>query len=286
MHNLKDTLKLLRFPFSIFLLPISLFSFYFIQPEITFQLILLLFIWHILVFPSSNGYNSYHDDDDGPIGGIANPPKPTKQLLYIATLLDLSAVLLSFIISPSFALFVFIYIVISRLYSNRKVRLKKYPIIGFLVVFIFQGAWVFCANIVALSPHYDWSSRETIYAAIACSFLIGTMYPITQIYQHEADKADGVQTLSILLGKRGTFLFSGLIFGSAAVFLYLTFNERHFLNNFWLFNVIMLPATLFFLFWAIKSFKKEENVNFKNTMIMLVTSSLLTNIYFIILLIK
>ena len=286
MSQLNNTIKLLRFPFSIFLLPVSLFSFYFIDVTFSLQFILLLCIWHVLVFPSSNGYNSYHDDDDGPIGGIASPPKPTKQLLHIAYAMDLGAIVLSYFAQPVFAFFVFIYIAISRLYSNRKIRLKKYPVIGFLVVFIFQGAWVFCANIVALAPQLNWSTTPIIYAAISCSFLIGTMYPITQIYQHEADKNDDVKTLSIVLGKRGTFLFSGLIFGCATLCLYLTFNQMNVLNNFWLFHVTMFPATLFFLVWAIRSFKNEKHVNFKNTMIMLTTSSLLTNLYFFILLLN
>jgi hypothetical protein len=33
-----DTIKLLRFPFSVFLLPISIFSFFYIQPELNYQL--------------------------------------------------------------------------------------------------------------------------------------------------------------------------------------------------------------------------------------------------------
>src|ERR1035437_259181 len=138
MHNIQNTIKLLRFPFSAFLLPISLFSFYYIHPEINYQLFLVLVIWHILVFPSSNGYNSYNDRDEGPIGGLASPPKPTKLLLYVSTIFDGTAILLSLLINNYFAIFVFIYIVSSRLYSNRNIRLKKYPIIGFLVVFFFQ----------------------------------------------------------------------------------------------------------------------------------------------------
>src|ERR1043166_3871233 len=131
MTNFNNTIKLLRFPFSIFLLPISLFSLFFIQPELNYHLLLVLVIWHLLVFPSCNGYNSYHDKDEGPIGGLASPPKPTKQLLYFANAMDVTAILLSFLVNAVFALFVVVFIIASRLYSNRQVRLKKFPIIGF-----------------------------------------------------------------------------------------------------------------------------------------------------------
>ena len=281
-----NTIKLLRFPFSVFLLPVSLFSFYYIHPEFNYQLILVLAIWHLLIFPASNGYNSYNDRDEGSIGGLASPPKPTRSLLQVANLFDMTAILLSSLVNMSFTFFVVLYILASRLYSKREIRLKQYPIIGFLIVFIFQGLWVFCANIFALSSTALFSNTSVIYSAIASSFFIGTIYPITQIYQHDADRKDGVTTLSMILGKRMTFVFSGIMFSMATLFIYYSFSSQNLINNFWLFNVIMLPATLFFINWATKSFKSIRHINFRNTMIMLVLSSLLNNIFFILILIK
>ena len=284
--KIKNTIKLLRFPFSIFLLPISLFSFYYIHPEINFQLFLVLIIWHVLVFPSSNGYNSYHDQDDGPIGGLTSPPKPTKLLLHVSNCMDGAAILLSLLVNYYFAIFVAVYIIASRLYSNRMIRLKKFPIAGFLVVFFFQGAWVFCANIFALSSSALFLDRSVVFSAIASSFFIGTVYPLTQIYQHETDSKDGVRTLSMMLGKMGTFIFSALMFSMVTLFIYFSFHGDSAINNFWLFNIIMLPSTVYFLIWAIRSFKNAAHINFKNTMTMLVLSSLLNNVFFLILLIK
>lgn len=284
MNQINNTIKLLRFPFSAFLLPISLFSFFYIQPEINYQLFLVLFIWHILVFPSSNGYNSYNDQDEGPIGGLASPPKPTKQLLHVANAFDVTAIGLSLLVNIPFTVFVTIYIIGSRLYSKRNIRLKKFPIISFLSVFIFQGAWVFYANIFALSS-ITFFSYKVMASAIACSFFIGTVYPITQIYQHDADRQDGVKTLSMLLGKKATFFFSGLMFSLANLFIYISFDTPHYINNFWLFNIIMFPATLYFLYWSVRSFKNNNHINFRNAMTMLVLSSFLNNLYFILLLI-
>ena len=282
MSEFRNTLILLRFPFSLFLLPTSLFSFYFIDPEANLTLLLVILIWHLLVFPSSNGYNSYHDQDDSPIGGLANPPKVSKTLLKAANFLDGLAIFLSYLINPAFALFVTIYIIFSRLYSNRKIRLKKFPLSGFLVVFFFQGAWVFIANFIAFNKLNLLFAPPVQYAALASSFLVGTMYPLTQIYQHEDDEKDQVKTMSMVLGKRGTFMFSGSLFSCAVLMLYLTFSEKGELHHFWLFNIIMAPVTLFFLYWSAKSFKNEKFVNFKNTMIMLIGSSVLNSIYFLL----
>lgn len=281
-----DTIKLLRFPFSICLLPISLFSFFYIRPDWNYQTILVLAIWHLLVFPASNGYNSYNDRDQGSIGGLAKPPQPTHRLLQVVNLLDTSSILLAFFVNGTFAIFVAAYILASRLYSSRTIRLKQFPVLGFLTVFIFQGAWIFCANIYALSSGALFSNPSVIASAIASSFFIGTIYPITQIYQHDSDRMDGINTLSMVLGKRGTFVFSGSMFLMATLFIYFSFSSPYLISNFWLFNLLMLPATLFFINWAIKSFKSRRHINFANTMIMLVLSSVLNNIYFILLLLK
>ncbi len=284
-NNIRNTIKLLRLPFSIFLLPISLFSFYYIHPEFDFKFILLLIIWHFLVFPASNAYNSYHDRDEGPIGALKTPPKPTEQLLKIANVMDGLAVVLSMLINLSFTLFVISFISVSRMYSNRQIRLKKYPISSFLIVCLCQGTGVFCANIIGLSEPLLFENSSVLYSAISCFFFIGTIYPLTQIYQHESDTKDGVRTISILLGKKGTFTFSGIMFFLATLFIYLSFQKDQ-ISNFYLFVLIMLPATIYFIIWAIRSFKNSVHINFKNTMIMLILSSLLNNLYFIILLIK
>ena len=286
MSQFSDTFKLLRFPFSVFLLPVSLFAFYFIQPDLSFRLILIVFIWHIFVFPASNGYNSYNDRDFGPIGGLATPPQPTKNLIYTVNIMDVSSILLSLFVNYYFAFFVTVYIVISRLYSNRTIRLKKYPVVGFLVVFIFQGAWVFSADLIAFSSLHLLLNKSVLFSAIATSFFIGTIYPLTQIYQHNADRNDGVTTLSMVLGVKGTFIFSALLFSIATLFIYLSFSMPNEINNFWLFSLIMLPSTIYFLSWAFKSFKNVTHVNFRNTMIMLILSSFLNNLFFIILLLK
>jgi 1,4-dihydroxy-2-naphthoate octaprenyltransferase len=286
LPELKNTLKLLRFPFSLFLLPVSLFSLFYIHPALDHKLILVFVIWHVLVFPASNGYNSYNDKDEGPIGGLASPPKVTPQLLHSVNTMDIAAILLSFFVNVYFVFFVALYILASRSYSSKSIRLKKYPLGGFFVVFIFQGAWIFCANILALSHHHLFSERAVILSTLASSFLVGTIYPITQIYQHEADKKDGVTTLSMVLGHRGTFIFSIAMYGIAMALIYFSFDHLHLPDNFWLFNLVMLPSTFFFLMWAVRSFRNTVHINFKNTMIMLVLSSMLNNLFFFILLFK
>jgi 1,4-dihydroxy-2-naphthoate polyprenyltransferase len=283
MQEFRNTIQLLRFPFSLFLLPVSLFSLFYIPSPDPFQLFFVLVIWHFLVFPASNGYNSYNDKDEGPIGGLARPPKPGRQLLVICNMMDLSAIGLSFFVNNYFVFFVFAYIVASRLYSYRKIRLKQFPFTAFFVVFFFQGAWVFAGNIFALSSAELFTNPPVVFSCIASSFFIGTVYPLTQIYQHEADGKDGVKTLSMLLGIKGTFIFSGSMFALATLLVYFSFEKT---GNFLLFNLVMFPSAIYFIYWAYRSFKNKAHINFKNTMIMLGLSSLSNNLCFLLLLLN
>jgi 1,4-dihydroxy-2-naphthoate octaprenyltransferase len=104
---------------------------------------LIFIILHLLVYPASNGYNSYMDRDTSPIGGLEKPLQPTRQLFIVTVCMDVAAILLGLLVSWIFSLGIFLYILASRAYSYRKIRLKKFPIIGYLTVIIFQGAVTF-----------------------------------------------------------------------------------------------------------------------------------------------
>ena len=78
----RSTLLHLRIPFSLFLLPIFLFALS-ISNNLFFENVLLIFfIIHFLIYPASNGYNSYFDKDEGSIGALKNPPNVTQELYY------------------------------------------------------------------------------------------------------------------------------------------------------------------------------------------------------------
>src|SRR5690554_3264405 len=132
----KDTIRHMRFRFSFFLLPVFLFALSQTLLVNWKNAVLSFIILHFLVFPSSNGYNSYEDRDEGSIGGLKHPPRVNRNLYRVTLLFDLIALLLALFISAFFSFLVLVFIIMSRMYSYRGIRLKKYPVTGFLVVFI------------------------------------------------------------------------------------------------------------------------------------------------------
>lgn len=279
----RDTIKLLRFPFSAFLMPIYWLALSIADYVSAWKAGLIFLILHGLVYPASNGYNSYVDKDDGSIGLLKNPPKPTEKLFYISLFMDLAALLLSLLLSLRFFAIVLIYVLISRAYSSSKIRIKKYPYLSFLMVFFFQGAFIFAAVFMEVSGNMlsEIFYLCRIYGAIAASLLIGSAYPLTQIYQHREDLERGDRTLSSVLGYAGTFLFSGILFISANLALYQLFRCSEHKHSFLLTQVFLFPSALYFVYWMIRVVRNHAFADYRHAMYMNILGSLCLNACFI-----
>lgn len=279
-----STLRLLRFPFSLFLMPVYWFALSQVTERDWPRAILLFVILHLLVYPASNGYNSYMDRDTTPIGGLEHPPQPTHRLFWVTVVMDLTALVLGAILGAYVLAGLAVYILASRAYSYRGIRLKKYPFIGWLTVTVCQGALIFF--VVYQGSHYPQAGaaglNAPLEAMVASSLLLGGFYPLTQIYQHEADRKDGVRTISMVLGLRGSFIFAGVLYGLAFLllfhYLYLSYLE---LKEFYILATCMLPVIVYFFVWAIRVWRDPSKANFANTMRMNLLASACTNAGFI-----
>jgi len=284
----RSTVKHLRLPFSFFLMPVFLFALSQANNINWLTVAIAFVILHLFIFPSSNGYNSYQDRDENSIGGLKYPPKVTKNLFYVTLILDVLGVLCGLFVSVYFSLFVLIFILMSRAYSYRNVRLKKYPVIGFLTVFVFQGAFVYlmASSAIIKFSIEDFFTLNNVICMSVASLFMGSVYPLTQIYQHEADKKDGVISISYKLGYVGTFVFSAILFSIATVFLFYYFNMKHQQIALVLFLFIMLPVITKLSIWFNKVRKDSANANFENTMIMNLLTSTCMNLYFLLLILN
>ena len=270
----------LRLPFSLLLLPVYLFAFSSTSNINNSHALVVFIILHLLVYPASNAYNSYFDKDEGSIALIKNPPKVDKSLYITAITLEWFAVLLSFLVNWPFALGVIIYNLLSKAYSHPSIRLKKYPVISFLVVFIFQGGFIYLLCFYAFADVFLGFTAGAFLAAIICSCLIGASYPLTQVYQHEEDFKRGDKTLSLLLGIKGSFLFSGIIFFIGLSLMFLYWFRQNQLLNFYVFAALSLPILVYFIWWFNQILKDKANANFKNAMRMTLISGVVMLVYF------
>lgn len=207
-------------------------------------------IIHLLIYPASNGYNSYMDRDEQSIGGLEKPPMPTIALFYVTLALDVIALSCAFLfVNRGFALCLLLCVLASRAYSARQIRLKKNAILSFLLVASLQGAFTFYMSYLGISNAVLDINATTVWVLAACTFQIAGVYPMTQIYQHQQDLADGVTTISYKLGYRGTFIFSALMFGLCNVCYFMYFNKINQINSFYIIQLFFIPIVSFFVYW-------------------------------------
>ena len=280
----KSTLLHLRIPFSIFLMPVFLFALSIsVQPDLL-NIVLVFVILHMFIYPASNGYNSYFDEDKESIGGLEKPPPITKDLYYVSLLFDLTGIALALIISWQFAFMLFIYGVVSKAYSHRITRLKKYPWFSWLIIGIFQGFFTLWMAMMGLSGSgFEVIEQKTVWVSgVLSSIILLGSYPMTQVYQHNEDVKRGDITLSYLLGIRGTFLFSSTVFLIATVCFYFYFRGLFEEFVFFAFMAFMIPIFIFFNWWFVQVTRNRDKANFINAMRMNIISSICLSAFFIL----
>lgn len=264
----RATLLHLRFPFSYYLLPVYLFT---VSQADTIDATgawISLVCLHLLLYPASNGYNSYFDKDEQSIGGLKVPPPVSKELYTISLAMDACALLIGLWVSWQFSLMMLVYGLLSKAYSHPSVRIKKYPLLSWLVAGSFQGAFTYGMVWVAIVPEGPTQllTLPVIAPALLSTAMLMGSYPMTQIYQHEEDSRRGDRTLSLLLGIKGTFLFTFMVFGLvSAGFTFYFMNIRSWLEGV-LFLIGLQPVLLFFIYWMRKVWKDTSYADFDHTM--------------------
>lgn len=220
------------------------------------------------------------DKDEGSIALLKRPPRVSTTLFYTSIIMEWTGVLLALLVSLEFALCMLVYNSFSKAYSHPLIRIKQYPLLSFLVVFVLQGAFIYHSCYRAISMESAGNPPAVWLAGLVCSCLIGASYPLTQICQHEEDARRGDRTLSMLLGVRGSFLFSAVLFLAGSALLYHYWDARNMQVNCNLYLICFAPVIGYFLFWFISCVKDPAKASSTRTTILTVLSGLFMLVYF------
>ncbi|WP_194973583.1 UbiA family prenyltransferase [Aquiflexum lacus] len=276
--------KHLRIPFSVYLMPVFFFALA-LSPNLSGDRLMIVFIsLHLFLYPSSNGYNSYFDKDEKSIGGLRNPPKVTKGLYYLSLIFFAISLILGFMVNWQFSSMLLVYSLVSMAYSHPAIRLKKYAYLSWIVAGFFQGCFTFGLAYAGLSD-FGWevfTKSHVLIPGLLTSLMLWGSYPLTQVYQHEEDAKRGDITLSLKLGKKGTFLFSSIWFLVTGICFSWFFLDRNQESGFFGFLLAMLPVVLYFLIWFSFVRKDEDKyTTYTWTMWMNRISGIALNIFFV-----
>jgi 4-hydroxybenzoate polyprenyltransferase len=274
----------LRVHFSLLLMPVFWFAVSQVASPDWGRVVVVGVILHLLLYPASHAYNSYYDKDEGPVGGLATPPPVDATLLRTAWWLDAAALLAGAWVGWPFVAYLLAYGFVSKAYSYDQIRLKKYPILSWLTIGLFQGGLTYLGTYQAVSQSTLPALADGhIWLAAGLSTLnLLAIYPITQVYQHEEDARRGDLTISRVLGIRGTFLATFLLFNLSLLGFYQYFTGRP--PFYWLL-LALLSAGVYFVVWYARVHRQAEAADFRSTMYMTGLAGLGLNAFFITLLI-
>ncbi|WP_020602765.1 UbiA family prenyltransferase [Spirosoma spitsbergense] len=280
--SLRDIGLHLRVPFSFFLLPVFWFALsQSAHPDVgrTWAVVLII---HLLLYPASHAYNSYYDKDEDSIGMLASPPPVDRTLWWVALGLDALALLLGIGVGWPFVGYLLVYGLISRAYSYDRIRLKKYPVLSWLIVGSCQGGLTYLATYQAINqvPVAELLQPSLLLAATLCSLNILAVYPITQVYQHAEDGRRGDLTMSRLLGIRGTFWCTAILFALTMIGFYIFFRGQ---APFYGLQLCLLPATVYFVRWYSRVHRNPNAADYRSAMRMTLLAGIGLNLFFIIL---
>jgi len=183
----------------------------FIAGEMDFwQYLLQFFNVHVLLFGGATAYNSYWDKDTGPIGGLKNPPVMSRWMHPVSLGLMFAGLLLAFPVGTLYAFIFLLSLVLFWLYSTPHARWKGGPILSLIAIGVSTGLNSVLLGILAAGGAI---SATGLLSAAGATFILLSLYPVSQIFQMEEDRKRQDMTFAIRYGGGGFFKLS-FLFGS------------------------------------------------------------------------
>ena len=155
----------------------------------------------MFLFGGATAFNSFWDKDEGPIGGLKNPPKMQEWMRWVSLGFMLIGLVLSaemswfYLAIYAFSMFLF------WAYSTPVLRWKGDPILSLFVIGLSTGtAGYLFGYISGGGSNFD---LPIIFGSVGVAFILVSMYPVSQIFQIEEDVQRGDQTFASKFGKEG-----------------------------------------------------------------------------------
>lgn len=177
------------------------------------HVLLIFLLFHVGAFGGLTALNSYYDKDEGPIGGLWQPPRPPRYLLSFAWAVQIAGLLPLLWLDWNLAIIYAAIVLLSLGYSHPRTRWKGRPLLSVCVVALGQGVLDYTAGVYT-APHHAWH-LSTFYGLIGSTLLVIAFYPLSQLYQLQDDLARGDRTLAQHLsqrfGRRGLLLLVAIV---------------------------------------------------------------------------
>lgn len=193
--------KHLRVPFQLSLSPLFLWGFFLADGTPSRGMALGFAAFHFFLYTGITAYNSAYDKDEGPVGGMLQPPPVPRYLLLFSLMVQAIGAIMALAVNGAFfGIYVGI-VVLGIAYSYPPIRWKASPVLSALTVFVGQGIGGFLAGwTAAVGSFAGIESERALFGMASAALTTLGLYPLTQVYQIEEDTQRGDRTLAVVLG--------------------------------------------------------------------------------------
>jgi len=207
--TLRTLIVHLRLPFQLLLAPVFLWGWLLAGGGLSAAVLTGLVAFHVFLYGGATAFNSYYDRDEGPVGGLEHPPAVVAELLPFSLAVKAAGWLLAAAVNWPFFWIYGAFAMLSFAYSHPRMRLKAHPLASVATVAVGQGVLAFLGGWAAIRGDVGsaWSPQGVL-GALAATLLILSLYPLTQLYQIEEDRARGDRTIAVAWGPRRSFAFA------------------------------------------------------------------------------
>jgi len=162
---------------------------------------------HLFLYGGTTAFNSYYDRDEGPIGGMLEPPKVDEGLLPFSLVVQALGLIPAAFLGWRFLLAWLALFLVFTAYSHPPVRLKSNPAAALVAIGLGQGGIGFALGWLAESSAGLFSG-EALAGAASTALIVTGLYLVTQSYQEEEDRSRGDRTIAVLIGARRSLLLA------------------------------------------------------------------------------
>lgn len=155
---------------------------------------------HLFLFGGATAYNSFWDKDEGPIGGLKHPPKMTSWMHKASIAMMFIGWVWAWSVGWAFFIIYGISLALFWLYSTPHARWKGDPILSLIAIGVSTGLNSVFLGYWAAGGAF---SVSILLSGIGASFILLSLYPISQIYQKDEDTKRGDVTFFIKFGLTG-----------------------------------------------------------------------------------
>jgi len=171
---------------------------------------------HVLLFGGATAYNSWWDKDTGPIGGLRHPPGMTRWMHPASLLLMLAGLIYAVGVSILYALIYMVSLILFWLYSTPLARWKGHPYLSLVAIAISTG---FNSVLMGTLAAGGVISPGIVFGAIGASFILLSLYPVSQVFQIDADRDRNDVTFALVYGVSGIKKFFAVSFTLGSIIL-------------------------------------------------------------------